>query len=100
MTGKFTVSGSNTNIIFTYTAPTAYIQNVVGACAEYLWNTGYGNHGTPESPILYTSLTNQEKLNLVDEHLRRVVLGCANTFKSVKAQELSMATEEANKYNL
>jgi hypothetical protein len=100
MTAKFTVSSTSTTITFTFTAPTGQIQSIVGGAAECLWNVGYGNHGTDEVPILFSSLTNQQKLDLVDEHLKRVVLDAANTQKSVKAQETARATEKANEYNL
>jgi hypothetical protein len=100
MTAKFTVSGASTTITFSYTALTGQIQSIVGGCAEYLWEHGYGDHGTEEIPILFASLTNQQKLDLVDEHLRRVVLDAANTQKSLRAQEAARTTEEASKYTL
>jgi hypothetical protein len=100
MAGTFTVNGANTTIKFEYTALTTTILSIVGSAAEYLWNHGYGDHGTVEIPILFTSLTNQEKLNLVDTHLKQVVIGLANTFKSVKAQDIARAVEEAAKYEL
>jgi hypothetical protein len=100
MTAKFTVSGTSTTITFTYTALTTQIQSIVGGAAEYLWNVGYGNHGDAEKPILFTSLTNQQKLDLVDEHLKRVVLDAANTQKSVKAQEAARTVEKASEFAL
>jgi hypothetical protein len=100
MTAKFTVSGTSTTIAFTYTALTTQIQSIVGGAAEYLWNAGYGNHGDAEKPILFTSLTNQQKLDLVDEHLKRVVLDAANTLKSVKAQEAARTVEKSSEFAL
>jgi hypothetical protein len=100
MSGKFTVSGTSTTITFAYTALTAQVQSIVGGCAEYLWDHGYGDHGTQEIPILFASLTNQQKLDLVDEHLKRVVLDAANTQKSIRAQEVARTTEESSKYTL
>ena len=70
MPAKFTVNGANTTISFEFTAPTAKIQNIVGIISLYLWNTGAGDHGTLEQPIYYDSLTNQQKLNLVFDHVR------------------------------
>jgi hypothetical protein len=100
MTAKFTVSGLNTTITFTFTALTAQIQSIVGGCAEYLFNIGMGPHGTQEKPILFTDLTNQQKLDLVDEHLKRVVLDAANTQKSIKAQEAARTVEKASEFAL
>lgn len=70
---SFAVTGSNTKVTFEYTLPTNKMQNVVGNAAEHLWNKGYGNHGTEASPILFSSLTNQQKLDLVDEFVKVVV---------------------------
>lgn len=100
MTGKFTVSGSNTTVEFSYTALTATIQSIVGGCAEYLWEHGYGDHGTSENPILFTSLSNQQKLDLVDAHVKNVIVDAANTQKSVKAQEAARVAEELSKHSL
>lgn len=97
---KFTVSGTDTKITFEYTALTAKIQSIVGDCAEYLFNHGYGNHGTEEAPILFTDLTNQQKLDIVDKHVKQVIIDAANTFKSVKAQDAARLTEEVSKYIL
>jgi len=38
---------------------------------------------------LFDSLTNQQKLNLVDVYVRDVIMNAANTNKSLKAQELA-----------
>jgi hypothetical protein len=100
MTAKFTVSGTKTTITFEYVATTALIQSVIINAAEYLWGRGFGNHGTPEVPILFASLTNQQKLDIVDLYLKKVVLDLANTNKSLKAQDLTRANEEAGKYNI
>ena len=56
MAGKFTVSGTDTTITFTYTAPTAQIQAIVNDAAQYYWNIGMGNHGTQEEPKQFTDL--------------------------------------------
>lgn len=96
----FTTTGDNTTITFKYTGLTTVIQNIVGDAAEYLWNHGYGNHGTEESPIVFSSLTNQQKLDLVGEHVKNVIINEANDNKNNKAIELTRVTEEASKYSL
>ena len=96
MASTITTSGANTTIAFSYTAPTATIQLIVGSAAEYLWDHGYGDHGI-DSSILFSSLTNAQKLSLVEEHIKRVVVDTANTQKSVKAQEVARVAEESSK---
>lgn len=100
MASSFTVNGSNTTITFAYTKDTTTIQSIIGNAAEYLWNHGYGDHGTEAAPILFSSLTNNQKLALVEDHIKDVVVDAANTFKSVKAQDEAKAAEEANKFVL
>lgn len=97
---KFTVNGSDTKITFEFTAPTNVIQSIVGGAAEYLWEHGIGDHGTEESPVLFADLTNQNKLDLVNQHIKDVIINCANTQKSVKAQETARIAEEQSKLSL
>jgi hypothetical protein len=98
MTGSFTVSGGNTTVTFEYTALTAKVQDVVGDASHLLWDRGYGDHGTEESPILFADLTNQQKLNIVDLHVKNVMLDLANTFKSLDAQRIARETEAQDEY--
>ena len=100
MTATFTVLSGNTTMTFVYTAPTAMVQSIVGDCSEYLWNHGYGDHGTVDIPILFTALTNQQKLNLVDAYLKQCVVDAANAMKSNRAQDAARATQDASKYTL
>ena len=100
MTSKFTVSGTDTKITFEWTALTEKIISIVGDCAEYLWNHGYGDKGTEEIPILFENLTNNQKLSLVEDHLKQVIINAANTHKSIKAQETARDVEELNKFEL
>lgn len=95
MTATFSASAGNTTMTFVYTAPTAKVQSVVGDCAEYLFNHGYGTEGAT-----FASLTNQQKLNLVDTYLKQVIIDAANALKSNKAQDAARVTEDAAKYTL
>ena len=98
MTAKFTVDGSNLIINFQYTAPVVRATEVAVSAAHYLWEHGYGDHGTEEEPILFDDLTNQEKLNLVDKHVKRVVLDIAKDYHVNARQEAEreLAIEYAN----
>jgi hypothetical protein len=104
MTARFTVNGANTTITFEKTALTAKVLAVNNDSSEYLWWHGYGDHGV--DPItgldtkFYADLTNQQKLNLVDQHVWRVILDLANTNKSVKAQDAARLAEAANEHNI
>ena len=100
MPSKFTIIGTETKITFEWTALTAKIQSIVGDCAEYLWDHGYGDKGSEEAPIVFDDLTNVQKLALVEEHLKDVIINAANTFKSIKAQDAARLLEELNKYEL
>ena len=100
MASKFTISGTETKITFEWTALTEKIVSIVGDCAEYLWEHGYGNHGTEEAPILFDDLNNNQKLALVEAHLKDVIINASNTFKSLEAQEAARLLEEENKYEL
>jgi len=100
MTATFLVDGTNTTVQFEYTKPTTTIQSIVGDAAEYLFNKGFGDHGTDESPIIFDDLTNQEKLNLLDAHVRNVIVDLANTYKSIQAQIVAREAEASNEYDL
>ena len=73
MPATFTVNGSNTTITITITSSTANIQAIFGIVCQYLWNDGYGDHGTFVAPILYSSLTNQQKLDIFFNYVVRSV---------------------------
>ena len=100
MTSKFTVSGTSTTVSFSYVALTNQIQTIIGGAAEYLFAHGQGDHGSQEVPITFESLTNTQKLSLVDDHIKQVILDLANTQKSIKAQDAARAAEEATKHSL
>lgn len=96
----FVVDGSNTKVTFEYTALTTMVLDVVGDAAEYLFDKGFGDHGNEENPIVFADLTNQEKLNLVDAHVKSVVMALANTFKSQAAQVAARELEAQSEYSL
>ena len=100
MASSFQTAVQNTTVNFSWTATTTMIQNIVGGAAEYLWNHGSGHHGTQESPILFSDLTNTQKLTIVENYLKQVILDLANTKKSVAAQEAARLAEELNKYTI
>ncbi len=80
MAAAFEVDGNNLMIKFEYAGPLAKTQEVAVAAAHYLWEHGYGDHGTDEEPILFDDLSNNEKLVLIDKHVKRVIMDAAHTY--------------------
>lgn len=66
--------------------------------AEYLFEHGFGDHGTQEKPKLFTDLTNADKLLIVQGYQKQVVIDLANTQKVNKATESAKITAQASKY--
>jgi len=97
MSGSFNVIGTDTEVIFRWTAPTEVVLDIVGGAAEYLFDRT-SVYTDDENPYVFDDLTNQEKLNLVDAHFKQVILDLANTFKSLEAQRIARETEEQNKH--
>ena len=73
MPATFTVNGSNTTITITITSTTVNIQAIFGIVCQYLWNDGYGDHGTLDAPVLFSSLTNQQKLDIFYNYVVRSI---------------------------
>jgi hypothetical protein len=59
MPAKFTVSGSNTTISFEFTLPTTKMISIVDVIARQIWGD------RDSDSVLYSSLTNQQKLDLL-----------------------------------
>ena len=100
MAAKFTVDGTDTKISFEYEALTATIISVLGDASHYLWEHGFGDKGTEETPIAFDDLTNQQKLDLVDVYVKKVVIDMANSYKSNAAQLAARETEAEAEYEL
>ena len=92
MTAKFTISGSDVTVSFSYTAPIAKVQSVIEAAAHYLYVKP--DEDAPE----FEELSNQQQLNVVDAHVRRVIIDLASTYTSRAAQDAArLAAAEAAK---
>lgn len=92
MTGKFEVIDTDIKVTFEYIAESALVQSIVGNAAEYLWKN------EEENP--FSEATNQEKLDVLDAHVKQIILDLANTFKSLKAQNEARETEKENEYQI
>ena len=70
--------------------------NRINLAAEYLWGVGYGNHGTEEVPILFSSLIKKQKLDIVGAYLENCINDAAKTMQSNKAQNDARALSETD----
>lgn len=89
----FNVDGLNTTLSFEYTATTAKIQDLIGDCSEALFDRGRGDRGTEKAPIVFADLTNQDKLDIVDDYIKDVIVNMANAKKLSKIKDEVSITE-------
>ena len=91
MSAKFTVNGQNVTVSFEYTAPITAVQNVVYACAADIYR---------DAEPAFATLTNQQKLDIVDNYIKNYLVRMANIWKAEKAAEIAKNTELSNNYSL
>jgi len=84
---KFTTSNGQTEVSFNYTATTAKIVEVLSDASEALFDRGLGDHGSEEEPIVFADLSNTEKLNIVDDYIKEIIVNRANQFKLDEAKD-------------
>jgi len=80
MTGTFSTDNGEAVVAFSYKATTAVVLVKADKTAHYLWDRGCGDHGTEEEPILYTDLSNQQKLDIIDAYLLKSILDMAASY--------------------
>lgn len=98
MSATFKTSNGKTTIKLEFTATTAKVQSIVGDASHYLHREIKDSNGVVTNP--FEDLTNQEKLDIVSDHIKTVIVNAANTYKSIKAQNDARALEEENKHSL
>ena len=76
-----TTSNSNATYTFKYTATTAIIDKKADQAAHYLFDVGYGDHGTDEAPKTYDMLTATEKRAILDKHVLQVILDASKAYR-------------------
>jgi len=81
-------------LTFELEADKAMVDETFELCARYLWEHGYGDHGTIEEPILFDDLEEKDKDDIISSHLGQVILDCAHTQDSMSGQVI--ARDEAN----
>ena len=82
-------------VTFSYTALTAKVQPILEACAAYLWKNETDEEGEISNPI--ADATAQEKLDVIDAHVKSVIINMANTHKSQEAQRVAREDAEDSK---
>jgi hypothetical protein len=87
MAGTITTGGGNTTLSFAYTTTTENMISIAEDAAHWLWDNGLGNHGTVDTPILFSSLTNQQKVDIIDSYFKKIIIDASNTYKSNAAAQ-------------
>ena len=76
-----TVTGGKIAVAFTFTAPTQVVVDTATAAAQYLHTLSGAD------PAEFATLTDQQKLDIIDAHLLTVIQNLARTQHSLAAQE-------------
>jgi len=84
----------NTRVRFSYTAPSAKINSVLEDASRYLWREVTDDQGVVTNP--FADATNQEKLDVVDAHVKTVILNLARTYRSREDQKVARELAENN----
>ena len=94
---KFIVSGDKIKIVFEYEALTTKVQPIIEDCAESLWV-----EETEDEVVTnpFSKATNQEKLNIVDEYIKDIIVNLANSQKIKVAQDKAKETAEETLHNI
>jgi len=74
------ITNGDRTITFEKTAASDKILAILDDCVHYLFDAGYGDHGTDEEPRTYDDQTTNEKLDMLDKHITRVIKEAAETF--------------------
>ena len=89
-------------LTLTYTVPKARLDAVLLDAAHYLFDAGYGNHGTHQAPRVWEDLSTQERLALIDEATKRDMMDRAKSYHLTQAAETARntASNELGSYDL
>ena len=90
-----TVTGGKVSVAFTFTAASQVVIDTATAAAQYLYTLSGAD------PAEFATLTDQQKLDIIDAHLLTVIQNLARTQHSLAAQEaarLAAATEAQTKF--
>jgi hypothetical protein len=72
------ITSGNRTITYAKTAPSAKMLDLGEKAAQRIWNMGFGEHGTFESPVLFSQLSNAQKMVVLDEYLTHILRQAAH----------------------
>jgi len=84
----------NTRVRFDYSASSTKINSVLSDASKYLWKEVTDENGVVTNPL--DSATNQEKLDVIDRHVKTVLLNLAKTYRSNDDQRVARELAETN----
>ena len=99
MTAEFEVNGGQTTIRFEYTADTDKVQAVAESASHHLFNQQIDDN----PGIKFDTLTNQQKLNILDKGIKHWILDQARRYHFIVADAAAraqMIQDADNNYNL
>lgn len=103
MTTTYTTTSTTGKLTITFEHAKGPMAAVLTDGCHYLWNNGKGPHGTTEAPILFTDLTVPQMAQIIDDHIKEVLVDAASTYKSLADQEVARtaaATASTTTYKL
>jgi len=77
------------------TVPNAFLLS----WSEYVFDHGYGDHGTEEEPIVFDDLTQQEKADLIEDRITALAKAEAHTHDTTEAMEAERISADDARYN-
>ena len=80
MSAEYILNNGEMTIRFEYTAPQQKAINLGNDCAHWLFDHGYGDHGTAEDPIYWEDLSNQAKLKILDKATKDFLISNAKSY--------------------
>jgi len=93
-------TNGNRTFTFSKTALSQKVLDTAEKAARYLYSLGYGNQGTPEDPKTYDTLTNAERLEILDQYITAVLRDTAKTWHINEAVEAAKATANTGDFEL
>ena len=94
MTAVFEVLNGDVTVRFEYTADLTKVQTVISDAAHRLWDTGAGYHGTKNSPILFDDISNQQKVDIVDQYVKQEILALARNYLTTISRNAAVVQAE------
>lgn len=88
-------SNGNITVTLTYTAAAQKVTDTLDNAAQYLFGRGFGDHGTEETPREYSDLSNSEKLDIIDEYVKKTIIDAARTHRVNSAVDAEREEAEA-----